>query len=445
MQGLGRRDHRCGRVDRAFGQSSGRLVAAYGLESAQLSATADADASVTATVQGKGSCELKPIQIAQIKGPGDTFFIGPIPVVLTSQLLIDLNAGASVGAKLTAGIAGGYHATAGIAWKRGDGFQPVNDFGPSFRYTPPTLTANADVDASIDPTVQVSLDGGGHANLNLSAGLALSADTTKNPWWDLTAPVSVTGDLDISKLGLSSPTLTIYKHDFDLLHANGPFSTSPTGPPATPAPAPTPPSGTGPYAHATPLTATTGPAGYAITVGTPVCSANRVDMSIDGGSPSWDTADTEFPYVFVLTTPLSVGVHHVSFTCEYTNGGTPVWSDPGFAFDVNAPPTPTVLQTYTVARGGSITFRTGASNGPSPCPILNGVAADQLDVWLEDSQSHPMTQVSSSALPDGATSETLLVPPDLSPGTYQTQEQCIYGTGVTSQSFLFQTASVSVT
>ena len=196
----------------------------HGLESAQLSATADADASVTATVEGKGSCELDPIQIAKVKGPGDTFFIGPIPVVLTSQLLIDVNASASVGAKLTTGISGGYHAASGIAWKRGDGFHPIHNFGPSFKYTPPTLTANADVSASIDPTIQVSLDGGGHANLNLSAGLDLNADTTKNPWWDLTAPVSVTGDLDISKLGLSSRTLTIYRHDFDLVHAPGPFS-----------------------------------------------------------------------------------------------------------------------------------------------------------------------------------------------------------------------------
>lgn len=201
----------------------------HGLESAQLSATADADASVTATVEGKGSCELNPIQITKIKGPGDTFSIGPIPVVLTSQLLIDVNASASVGAKLTTGISGGYHATAGIGWTKGDGFRPITNFGPSFTYTTPTLTANADVAASIDPTIQVSLDGGGHANLNLSAGLDLNADTTKNPWWDLTAPVSVTGDLDISKLGLTSRTLTIYQHNFDLLHANGPFSTSGNG------------------------------------------------------------------------------------------------------------------------------------------------------------------------------------------------------------------------
>jgi hypothetical protein len=195
----------------------------HGVQSASLAASASASASVTATVEGAGSCKLDPVQILKLKGPGDTFFVGPVPVVVTSQLLVDLDASASVGAKVTTGISGGYSATAGIGWTKSGGFYPIDSFGPTFKYTAPTLSANADVEASLDPTIQVSLDGGGHANLNLSAGLDLSADTTANPWWALTAPVSVTGDLDISKLDLQSPTLTLYKHSFDLAKAGGPF------------------------------------------------------------------------------------------------------------------------------------------------------------------------------------------------------------------------------
>ena len=194
-----------------------------GVQSASLSAGASASASVTATVEGAGSCKLDPVQILKLKGPGDTFFVGPVPVVVTSQVLVDLDASASVGAKVTTGISGGYSATAGIGWTKSGGFYPIDSFGPTFKYTAPTLSANADVEASLDPTIQVSIDGGGHADLNLSAGLDLTADTTANPWWALTAPVSVTGDLDISKLDLKSPTLTLYKHSFTLVQASGPF------------------------------------------------------------------------------------------------------------------------------------------------------------------------------------------------------------------------------
>jgi hypothetical protein len=64
-------------------------------------------------------------------------------------------------------------------------FSPIESFNPSFKYTPPTLTASGDVAASISPTIQISIDGGGHANLALKAGLDLNTDTTKNPWWTL--------------------------------------------------------------------------------------------------------------------------------------------------------------------------------------------------------------------------------------------------------------------
>ena len=200
-----------------------------GLQSASLSGGASASASVTATVQGAGECKLSPVQLLNLKGPGGTFFIGPVPFVITSQLLVDLDASATVDAKLQTGISGGYSATAGVGWTKTGGFYPIDSFGPSFKYTPPALTANADVQASVDPTIQVSLDGAGHADLNLSAGLDLSADTTQNPWWTLTAPVSLTGDLNISTLGLHSPKLTLYKHSFPLAHASGAFGTGGTG------------------------------------------------------------------------------------------------------------------------------------------------------------------------------------------------------------------------
>jgi hypothetical protein len=144
-----------------------------GLQSASLTGSANAQASATAQVQAAGSCSVGPVQIAQLKGPGMTAWVGPVPVVITSQLLIDIEGSISSQAQLTTGISGGYSATAGIGWTKGGGFYGIHHFGPSFSWTAPTINASADVSASIDPTIQVSIDGGGHADLNLSAGIHL--------------------------------------------------------------------------------------------------------------------------------------------------------------------------------------------------------------------------------------------------------------------------------
>jgi hypothetical protein len=196
----------------------------HGAESASLSGNANAQASVTATVQGAGTCTLNPITLADLKGPSDTFFIGPLPFYLSSAINIDVDAQATAKAKVTTGISGGYSATAGVGCTRTGGFYPIEAFGPKFTDTPPTLTDSANITADVAPTLQVSLDGAGHADLNLKAGLDLAASTTANPWWNLTAPVSLTGDLNISKLGLQSPTLNIWSHSYELANAGGPLN-----------------------------------------------------------------------------------------------------------------------------------------------------------------------------------------------------------------------------
>ena len=135
-------------------------------------------------------------------------------------------------------------------------------------YTTPTLTANADVAASIDPTIQVSLDGGGHANLNLSAGLDLNADTTKNPG-GISPRQSRSPETSTSPSSGSPAVLSIYQHNFDLLHANGPFSTSGNGSGGGAG------SGTGGSAGGDdtvmPVGPTSGPSGLGVTVVTSPC------------------------------------------------------------------------------------------------------------------------------------------------------------------------------
>jgi hypothetical protein len=113
------------------------------------------------------------------------------------------------------------------------GFYPIDQFTPSFSFKPPTLTANADLYANLIPTLEVTVDGFAHANLALSAGLALDANTGAEPWRTLTAPVEVSANLDLGVPGildLSGPTLDIYKHTFTLATAGGPLHSVPPTP-----------------------------------------------------------------------------------------------------------------------------------------------------------------------------------------------------------------------
>jgi hypothetical protein len=231
--------------DISFGTSielKGSWSLFHGLQSASLTAGAHANASLTATVEGQGSCSLEPVTVAKFNGPGATFFIGPIPVVLTSELSVDLDAGASASAALTTGVSTGFSAEAGVGWNKKSGFYPINTFTPHFQYTSPALTANADVNANLTPKIDVLLYGVAGPQLALKAGLDLSADVSNNPWWALTAPVDLTASLDVPPLGFSSPKLTLYRHTFTLATAGGPFGGG--GPTGVPAPTTPPPPAT---------------------------------------------------------------------------------------------------------------------------------------------------------------------------------------------------------
>jgi hypothetical protein len=212
----------------------------FSVRSAILTGDAHASASLDADLGAAGSCKLKKTTLFTIPGPKAVFSIGPIPVVLTSEIPVYLDAGAEIDGKLSTSISGGFDAQAGIGWDHSRGFYPIHAFTPNFSFTQPTVSGGARVDANLTPTVEVMVDGFATANLALTAGLALEANIASNPWWTLTAPVSLTASLELSipaLLHLSSPTLTLYSHTFQLADAGGPFG--PTPPPPPPPPQPT--------------------------------------------------------------------------------------------------------------------------------------------------------------------------------------------------------------
>jgi hypothetical protein len=145
-----------------------------------------------------------------------TFTVGPVPVVLTSQVTIGLNGSAGFCAGLTTGVTAGLTARAGVGWVKGSGFYPIGGLTPSFSFQPPTLTAAAHLGANVVPRLAILLYGAVGPEVTLSAGLSLDATPST---WTLTAPVSLSARLAIPLLKLNSPAFNIFSRTFPL--ANG--------------------------------------------------------------------------------------------------------------------------------------------------------------------------------------------------------------------------------
>jgi hypothetical protein len=79
----------------------------------------------------------------------------------------------------------------------------------------------------VNQEISLALYGAGGPTFDATTGLDLAADTTKSPWWQLTAPPSVSAKLSVPRLGLSSPDMRLYEHTFALQNAGGPFGSSP--------------------------------------------------------------------------------------------------------------------------------------------------------------------------------------------------------------------------
>lgn len=205
-----------------------------GLQSASLSATVTLSAGAHAAAAAAVSCALDERSIAEFKGRPVQFQVGPVPVVLTPNAAIFVDASAKADAKISTGLTAAISATSGVQWTKRDGVSPISRFDKTFNFDPPALEAGGSLSTNLTPKVNVLLYGVAGPQIAFKAGLDLQADITKVPWWGLTAPVDLTAELVIPVLKLSTPKLHVYQDRFGLAIATTPAP----APPAPPAPLP---------------------------------------------------------------------------------------------------------------------------------------------------------------------------------------------------------------
>ncbi len=188
-----------------------------GLQSASLTANASATGGLEAEIQGALTCSLRSTTVSQFNLPTQRILVdGVIPIVITSQVTIYVDGSAHAEAATSTSVETGFSASAGIGWTKTGGFAPIASFEPHLQFTPPDLTASGDVAGNLTPTILVLIDGVAGPKISLRGGLDLAAERSATPWWTLTAPVLLTGELVVPPLKLESGPLTIYEHTFTL-------------------------------------------------------------------------------------------------------------------------------------------------------------------------------------------------------------------------------------
>ena len=206
----------------------------FSLQTAEIKAGLRPRLTISASV-GTISCSLS----QSFNLPTAQFTIGPIPVVITNKLKLSLTASGSLPGSGKASITGSLDASAGVRYDNGN-YSGFGDLTPSLTAQPPTISDAGSLSAKVTPALETFLYGVGGPRIALNAGLSLNASRTANPWWTLTAPVSLEAKLTIPALKLSSPSFTPFSRTFQLATAPGPFGgggggggggpTGPTGP-----------------------------------------------------------------------------------------------------------------------------------------------------------------------------------------------------------------------
>jgi hypothetical protein len=213
--------------------------------SASFTETVNASASLSGSLSTAASCTLDKTALLAHPAPLGTFagdVLGlPVVVVLQGQIYIDGSATAQGG--VSAGIQGHASASGGIAYSHGRA--SVISPRASLTYSPqgPAAQASGSLGAHVTPELQVLLYGAGGPVFDATTGLDFNADTTQNPWWRLTAPLTVTASLAAPDFDLSTPALTLYRHTFTIANAPGAFGPVGTAPTTPTAPTHVPPAG----------------------------------------------------------------------------------------------------------------------------------------------------------------------------------------------------------
>lgn len=185
----------------------------FSVDSAEVEVTATGTARAWATLSAEGQCTLDERKLFQRTFTPITVSVGPVPVVLTPQLIVYVSAEASASGSLSTSIDGTLSATGGLQYEDGD-VSPIGDFDHSFNFERPAPRGEGSIGAQVIPAANLLLYGVVGPQVELSAGPQLDIDTATHPAWRLHVPVDLSAQLVVPLSGDEFGPLTVYETDF---------------------------------------------------------------------------------------------------------------------------------------------------------------------------------------------------------------------------------------
>ena len=195
-----------------------------GVSAVSFTGTLTEDAQLRASISGSAACSLKKTALLSqpVRFRPFVFSVGPVPVVITPQLQLYLDATGSVQAALTTAAGQTASVRAGLSYRDG-AVSPVSSLTSTFTHQPPTVSRTATAQTGVAPTFTFLMYGVAGPQLTTRAYVQMEAE---DPQWTLRAGLTAGVKLAVPQLGVDHSRDDVVRHSRTL-------ATGTSTPPAT--------------------------------------------------------------------------------------------------------------------------------------------------------------------------------------------------------------------
>ena len=171
-----------------------------GVSAVSFAGTLTEDAQLKASISGSAACSLKETALLTrpVRFRPVVFSVGPVPVVITPELQLYLDATGSVQAALTTSAGQTASVRAGLSYRDGT-VSPISSLSTTFTHQPPTVSRTATAQAGVAPKFGFLMYGVAGPQLTTRASVRMDA---QDPQWTLKAGFTAGVKLVVPQLGI---------------------------------------------------------------------------------------------------------------------------------------------------------------------------------------------------------------------------------------------------
>ena len=132
-----------------------------------------------------------------------TVMVGPVPVIVTPEILLSAKLSGSCGGSFTTGVKQSASYSFGLDYLNGN-WNPIASVSNNWGISPPTLNANCSIKASLEPELVTLIYGTIGPTASVDGYLRLGANLISDPWWTLYAGIDANVGVDAT-VGVNVP------------------------------------------------------------------------------------------------------------------------------------------------------------------------------------------------------------------------------------------------